>query len=422
MTKTINLTTLPSGLRVVTDYVAAVESVAVGVWAGVGARHEAAEVNGVAHMVEHMMFKGTPNRNAQQIAEQIESVGGHMNAYTSREITSYHIHLLKDDLPLALDVLSDMYINSTLPEDELAKERYVILQEIGMSHDTPDDLVFDHYYAASYADQAVGRPILGPASIIKDIQRDSLQAHINTHYTAQNSVIVASGNVDHDSFVRQVEDKFAALAIGESKSPTAAIYTGGEKREEKSDLEQAHIILGFDAVSRNADDYYDVKALATIMGGGMSSRLFQEVREKSGLAYSVFAFYQAMQDGGQFGIYTGTGENDVQELIPVLCAEVLKAQHNITETEITRTRAQMKSGLLISHESMMTRADQQAKSILFKNKTFDQTAIAQKIDAITVETVKKAATKIFSSTPTIAAIGPLGKLEDYNAVKARLAG
>ena len=211
MTNDIKITILPNGLRVVTDHVPSVESVAMGVWAGVGTRNEKLSVNGAAHMVEHMLFKGTKNRNAKEIVEVIENVGGHMNAYTSREVTSYYMHLLKDDVPLAINILADMLQNSTMPEEEIERERGVIMQEIGMCFDTPDDIIFDNYFQTAYPDQALGAPILGTNDIIENMQRDALMDYVQSLYTADNLAICASGNLDHDAFVTQIEQAFTCL-------------------------------------------------------------------------------------------------------------------------------------------------------------------------------------------------------------------
>lgn len=416
----IKITTLENGLRIVTDNVPSVQSVAVGVWAGVGARHEIAAVNGIAHLTEHMMFKGTNKYNAQQIAEEIENVGGHMNAYTSRDVTSYHIHLLKDDIGLALDVLASMYLHSTFPEDELTKERHVILQEIGMCQDTPDDLIFDHYYETAYANQAAGRPILGPADIVANMPRSAITNHVSKFYNAQNSVIVASGNIDHAQFVALVEDKFADIKTGDKAAYDAASYVGGDHRMDKQDLEQTHIMLGFEAPSRLSDDYFGVRALATILGGGMSSRLFQEIREKRGLVYSIFAFYQGLQDTGQLSVYAGTGTQDVKELIPVLCDEILKSISTITPDELNRTKAQIKSSLVMQQESMMNRADRIAKSLLHKDKLPDLNDTITKLNALDIDMIEQAAKSIFAGTPTFAALGPLDHVESYDQIAARL--
>lgn len=415
----IQLTTLENGLRIITDSISDAHSVALGIWSNVGTRDEERVYNGTAHMVEHMLFKGTSARSAQDIAGVIENVGGNMNAYTSREITSYHIHLLREDMPLALDVLADIYQNSTLPDDEVERERQVIIQEIGMCNDTPDDLVFDNYYEAAYSDQTFGAPILGTTDIIGKMQRDTLNAHITNHYTPENTVISASGYVQHDDFVARVRDAFKNLPANQNHSRNKASYSGGEFRMDK-DLEQAHFVLGFEGVARSNDQYYAAQALATILGGGMSSRLFQEVREKRGLVYSVFAFHSGYADTGQFGVYAGTGADKLTEIMPVICDELLKATHDLSDEEVARAKAQLKSGLLMGRESMMTRANQQAKYVLFRDKALDIEAIIKQVDAINRDTLHTVAESILASKPTIAALGPIENLETHDKITARL--
>jgi len=415
----IQTTTLSNGLRVVTDHVPSMHSVALGIWVGVGTRHENLAQNGVAHMVEHMLFKGTEKRNALQIAEELENVGGSMNAYTSREVTSYHVHLLADDAKLGLDVMADMYLNSTLPQDEIEREREVILQEIGMTNDTPDDLVFDIFSETAYPEQALGAPILGRAHNIQDMSKGDLQGYIDAFYHPANTVISAAGAVDHDKFVTQVEELFAGRSSSEACSFKDAVYKGGDTRLVK-DLEQSHFILGFQGLGRLDEDYFAAQTLSTILGAGMSSRLFQEVREKRGLVYSIFSYHSGYQDDGQFGIYAGTGPENLDEIIPVICDEVLKVGGDVTEKELARAKSQLKAGMLMGRESMMTRADQQAKYMLFRGEAFDLETLISTIDDIDIAAIKRVADKIFASRPTLAALGPLDKLEEFANIEERL--
>lgn len=415
------ITTLDNGLRVITDRVTAVDSVAVGIWADVGTRHENLADNGVAHMVEHMMFKGTPDRTALQIAEQIEDVGGQINAYTSREMTAYHIHLLKDDLPLAVDILGDIIQNSHMPEDEVERERDVILQEIGMTADTPDDLVFDHYQETAYPGQALGAPILGRAEIIAAMKRETLMDYVRRFYTPARLVVSAAGNVDHDALVKRVEAMTGALPADGTDAIRDAAYAGGDHRAEKP-LEQAHIVLGFRGVARDDEDYYTAVALATALGGGMSSRLFQEIREKRGLVYSVFSFHSAYQDDGQFVLYAGTGPDRLPELMPVMAEEIVKVTQDLmSSAELVRAKAQMRASLVMSRESMMTRANQNAKHLIHFGRVLDVQKKLQRIEAVTLDDMRKMAQRIFTSTPTLAGLGPLARLEDYETLRARLA-
>lgn len=416
----VQVTTLPNGLRIVTDEVPSVESVALGVWVGVGTRDENISHNGAAHMVEHMLFKGTKKRSALDIAEVIEDVGGHMNAYTSREITSYHIHLLKQDMPLALDVLADIIQHSIMPEDEVERERDVILQEIGMCHDTPDDVIFDNYYETAYPQQSLGAPILGTANIISGMTRAALVDYTNRLYTPSRTVICAAGNVKHTDFVARVQDLFTDLPTDQNHEKKPAQYKGGEHRSEK-DLEQSHVVLGFRGISRMDEYYYAAQTLSTLLGGGMSSRLFQEVREKRGLVYSIYSFHTAHSDDGQFCIYAGTGPEKLPELIPVVCDEIKGLVGNMSKREIERAKAQLRASTLMGMESMMSRADQNAKSILQRGRVRSTSEILAHIDEVDLGSLERVAGKIFSSKPTLAALGPLSQLEDYDRICQRLA-
>lgn len=417
----VKISTLPSGLRVVSEEVRAVDSVALGVWAAVGTRHENMAHNGVAHMVEHMMFKGTPSRNAQDIATEMENVGAHMNAYTSREITSYHVHLLKENMSLGMDVISDMIQHSSLPENELERERQVVLQEIGMTHDTPDDYIFDMYQCAAYSDQALGLPILGDPSIVSSMKSDVLRSYINNNYSPRNLVVSSSGNISHDEVVAMAEKMFTDLPVGaENLDVKPASYTGGDARIER-DLEQAHVVLGFHGVSKFSPDYQSASVLTTLFGGGMSSRLFQEIREKRGLVYSIFCVHSSYKDDGQLEIYAGTGPDSLGELIPVLCDEIVKLSSTITEEELTRAKSQRKASLLMSRESMMRRADRNAKSVIYDNEPFNVEAELENLDKVTLDSLGKLASEIFASKLTLAALGPLGELEEYDSICKRLA-
>lgn len=416
---TITLTTLSNGLRIVTDPVPSVESAAVGVWCGVGARDENLIYNGTAHMVEHMLFKGTQTRSALDIANVIENVGGHMNAYTSREITSYHIHLLKDDVALALDVLSDLVQNSTMPEDEIARERSVILQEIGMCNDTPDDVIFDNYTETAYPKQTIGAPILGRSDIIEKMQRAPLMDYMKTHYMPQNLVICVSGNIVSDDIIQYVTDLFGDLPDDKKHKRQTPLYEGGECRVER-DLEQSHIVFGFPSPARIDNDFIAGQLLSGILGGGMSSRLFQEVREKRGLVYSIYSFNSAYSDHGQFTIYAGTGPDKLPELVPVMCDEIMKSTESITSQEINRVKAQVRSSVLMARESMMNRADQHAKDVLLRGRVRHADEIIDGINSVDMNMIRTVAQKIFKNKPTLAALGPLGQLESYDDTVKRL--
>jgi predicted Zn-dependent peptidase len=417
---TLKSSTLSNGLRVVTDTVTEVESVAIGIWADVGTRHEDLAHNGVAHMVEHMMFNGTPTRTSQQIAEAIENVGGQVNAYTSREVTAYYIHLLKDDMPMGLEVLADIIQHPTFPDRELEKERDVILQEIGMTNDTPDDIVFDYYQETAYPGQALGASILGTADIVAGMKKDTLFDYVRRFYTPEKLVISAAGHVHHDDLASQVEKLFTDLPADTHQAFAPARYQGGDRREER-DLEQSHVVLGFQGVKRGDADYFPALLLSTILGGGMSSRLFQEVREKRGLVYAVYASHGAYHDDGQFEMYAGTGPEKLPDLMPVLCDEIGKIRSApVGDDELKRAKAQIRSGILMSRESMLSRAGRQAKYMINFGKLPNIAETVKKIEAVTPEDIQRAAGRIFSGVPTLAALGPLEKLESYDQIKGRL--
>src|SRR5258708_3297504 len=269
-------------------------------------RHEPAAINGVGHLLQHMAFKGTERASALAIAEEIEAVGGHLNAYTSREHTAYYAKVLKEDAPLAVDILADILQHSVFDPEELDRERTVILQEIGQAIDTPDDIIFDLFQERAYPDQAMGRPVLGRADIIGRIGRDTVAAYLHENYAAPRMVLAAAGNIDHDSLVAHAERVFAALPRVSAARTEPAIYVGGELREQR-DLEQVHVALGFNGLAYTDPDHYAASVLSTALGGGMSSRLFQEIREKRGLVYTIYSFAHGYRDSGVFGVYAGTG-------------------------------------------------------------------------------------------------------------------
>jgi predicted Zn-dependent peptidase len=416
----VHLTRLANGLIVASDPMDSVESVSVGVYVGVGTRHERAEHNGVAHLLEHMAFKGTTTRSARDIAEQVEAVGGIMNAHTGREQTAYYVKLLKEDLALGVDLLADILINSLYDPDELDRERGVILQEIGQVEDTPDDVIFDHFQAAAYPQQALGRPVLGTADIIKNVPRKAVVDYQRRHYGASTMVVAASGRLEHERLVKLVERAFGTLgAVGENAHDVGRYRGGADRRD--SDLEQVHVVLGYPGVSFTDPDYYAVSTLSTLLGGGMSSRLFQEVRERRGLCYAISSFAASYLDGGLFGVYTGTGESEIAELMPVLAEELVKIGTPPPEDEVRRARAQMKAGLLMSLESTNARADGLATQLLIYGRPVPVEEIAARIDAVSAEDIARVARRLLAGPLTLTAMGPLGRLESNARIAERFA-
>ncbi len=415
---TTQTTTLHNGLRVITDQIASVASISVGVWVGTGARSEEAAINGAAHYLEHMAFKGTTTRSAHDIAMEVEAVGGNFNAYTARENTAYFVKVLKDDLPLAVDILADILRNPTFEPDELERERGVITQEIGQSMDTPDDIIYDYFQETAYPNQPMGRPILGSTQTVRDMKRDSLMDFMKQRYTAQNMILVATGAVDHAQIVKMAEEKFGYLDKAEAQNLTPSSYQGGVHLENR-DSEQVHFKLGFEGVQYGAESQFAAALLGNLLGGGMSSRLFQEIREKRGLVYSIYAYSQSFTDSGLFGLYAGTGQDEIQELIPVLSDCLNDSRKNISSEELNRSKTQLKASILMSMESTDSRADQLGSQMLIYNRFWTMDELSRKIDAVTLEEVSSVAEQIFSSTPTMAAIGPLDKLESYDLLRAR---
>ncbi|MSO74350.1 MAG: insulinase family protein [Alphaproteobacteria bacterium] len=413
------VTALPNGLRVVSETMPSVETASIGVWVDVGARDERAEINGVSHMLEHMAFKGTKRRSARAIAEEVEAVGGHLNAYTSREQTAYYVKIMKEDVPLAVDILGDILQHSVFDSEELAREQQVIVQEIAQAHDTPDDIVFDYFQEIVYPDQPMGRSILGPAAIVESVGRDVLADYMAEHYTAHRMVVVGAGRFDHEALVDLVGQSFDMLPGYKPLAREPARYGGGDLRHER-ELEQLHLILGFDGVAFDDPDFPTMQVFSTLLGGGMSSRLFQEIREKRGLAYSVFSFASSYTDGGTFGVYAGTAPADAAELIPVMADELMKVCEAITEPELARARAQLKSGLMMSLESTSSRIERLGRHMLIYGRPLPIEEMVERIDAITPERILALAKRTFTaSRPSITALGALGSLEPYDRIVGR---
>jgi predicted Zn-dependent peptidase len=417
---TVTVSTLPSGLRVATDEMPGVETASLGVWVAVGTRDEAPEVNGVAHLVEHMLFKGTPTRDAFAISQQIEAVGGHLNAYTTREHTAYYAKVLKEDAGLALDIIADMVQHAVLDEGELAKERTVVLQEIGQAEDTPDDIVFDHFQSTAYPSQALGRPVLGTPEIVAGLPRAALTDYIGGHYGAANLVVSASGRITHEQIRDMAERLFGDLPTPRARTLDKAHYQGGECRVER-DLEQVHLVLGFESVDQLHPDHYAMQVLSTLLGGGMSSRLFQEVRERRGLVYSIYSYASPYSDSGVFGVYAGTGPEQVEELVPVVCDEICRVAVDASDEEVARARAQLKASLLMSLESTMARCEQLGQQMLIHGRPIGVPELLSKVDAVDAATVRRVAAALRTRPPVVTALGPLAGLESYDRIAARLA-
>jgi len=416
------ITTLPSGLRVVTDRMAHLETASLGVWIGAGSRHERAHEHGLSHLLEHMAFKGTRRRSARAIAEEIEAAGGDLNAATSTEHTAYYAHVLAEDAPLALDILADILTESTFDKTELEREKGVILQEIGAVEDTPDDLVFDLFNASAFPDQPIGRPILGTPEQVSRFNRDAIGAYLDAHYRSGATVIGAAGAIDHERICAEAEQSFGRLPVDRIDAEISpARYLGGDIRLKRR-LEQAHIVIGFEGLAYGREDFYALQVFANAVGGGMSSRLFQEVRETRGLAYSIHAFHWGYSDAGLFGFYAATGARDVAELMPVALDCLAEAARTLSEAEARRAKAQMKVSLLAALESPSARCEQIARQVMAFDRVLSREEIIAKIDHLDIAQIRSAGALALRSAPTVAAIGPIAKVFSPDRVAERLRG
>lgn len=418
---TDNLTTLNNGVRVVTHNMESVETATVGVWVGAGTRNETADVNGVAHLLEHMAFKGTATRTATDIAEQIEAVGGHLNAYTGRESTVYYAKVLKEDIGLALDIIADILLNATFEEEELKRECAVVLQEIGQAHDTPDDLIFDYFQETAFPNQALGRPVLGSPDVLRAMSRNSITDYMNKAYSSDRMVLAAAGRVDHDKLVDRAQSLFGSRAGNGAIECEQATYRGGEFHDPR-DLEQLHLVLGFQGVPYGDDDFYAATALTTLLGGGMSSRLFQEIRERRGLVYSIYSFASYYADSGLFGIYAGTGGEGASELVEAICTEVRNLPKSLREDELCRTRNQLKAGTLMSLESTGSRCDQLGQQTLVFGAPVSLDEQVRRIEAVDEDAIVRVADRIFSGNLTVAAVGPSERLPELSDISSMMTG
>jgi len=416
---TIQITTLNNGLRIVTDTMQDAESVVVGAWVGVGTRHEPWKANGVAHLVEHMMFKGTKNRSAYGLSAAIEKNGGMMNAHTTREETAYYARVLPEDTELACDIISDMLQNSLFQPKELEREKKVIIQEIGRDLDTPEDHLFDQMHQTAFPKQKIGRSILGTAKVIAALPRGDAADYVKKFYHAGNMVVVGSGKIEHADFVAMVKKRFGRLRQGSKpQSDKAKVFSG--VRLIPKPTEQLHIIMGFAGAGFRHPDIYATQLLSILLGGSSSSRLFQKIREKRGLVYTISSGHSPFSDAGIFQIYAGTDPQRIQELIPVVCEELKDVTKNITPSELARAKAQWRADMLMGQESVMRRAEVLGHQILAFNKPRAIKDIVARVMTVTKNDVQDIAGKLISRKPVVAALGPLEKLEDYNNIAARL--
>jgi predicted Zn-dependent peptidase len=416
----VEVTRLSNGVVTVTDAMPHLETASLGVWIGAGSRDERPDEHGISHLLEHMAFKGTSRRSARQIAEEIEAVGGDLNAATSVETTAYYARVLRADVPLGLDVLSDILTDPLFDPEELRREQNVIVQEIGAAEDAPDDLIWDRLQTTAFPAQPIGRSILGTPATVRSFDRARLASYLERNYRGPDMVVAAAGAVEHRAIVAEVERRFASFNAPAAAVAEPAHFVGGSHIEAR-DLEQVHVALAMQGLPQRDPNLYSLQVFANVLGGGMSSRLFQEVREQRGLCYAIYAFHAPYSDTGMFGLYAGTDAADLPELMRVVVGEINSAAETINEAEVARAKAQMKAGLLMALESSSARAEQLARQILSWGRPIPLHELVGKIEAVTVESVRTAGRAVVSrGRPAVAALGPGAGLETASMIAESL--
>ncbi len=416
----IQIITLANGFTVATEPMPEIATATLGVWVGVGSRHEEPHEHGLSHLIEHMAFKGTARRSARAIAEDIENVGGDINAATSVEYTSYTARVLGENIDVALDVLGDILTNSAFDEAELAREKGVILQEHAAVEDTPDDLIYDAFMETAFAGQAIGRPILGTPDTIRALDAGTIRTFMAREYTPGRMVLAAAGDVEHEAVVAAAERFFGGLPAVAPRAVEPGHYTGGDRRIRRK-LEQANLVLGLPGLSFKDRGYYGTHLFAHLLGGGLTSRLWHEVRETRGLAYSIEAFHWPFSDCGLFGIGAGTAGGDIKQLTEVTLECALRASRDIDEVEVARAKAQMKVGLLAALETPGGRIERIARQLLSWGRVIPSEEVVTRVDAVTVDEVRAAGAALLKGAPTVAAIGPIKSLPTVERIVEGLA-
>ncbi|MGE5704268.1 MAG: M16 family metallopeptidase [Clostridia bacterium] len=402
--------TCENGVRIVTEKIDAVRSVALGIWVGTGSKFEQDVNNGISHFLEHMYFKGTKNRTAKQIAEAFDEIGGNVNAFTSKEYTCYYARILDTHAPIALDILSDMYFNSVFDEEEIEKEKNVVIEEISMYEDTPDDLVHDLIARACYGDHPLGYSILGTEDVLRSLRRDDLLRYIEQRYIPQQTVITVAGNFD-DKLIEEIKQRFSSFKREGTTGATSMPAFLGKSIAQHKATEQAHFCLSLPGYQVGHEEIYSLILLNNILGGSMSSRLFQEIREERGLAYSVYSYHSSYQEAGTFTIYTGTAPEHVGQVFDIATNVLLDiSDKGITTQELNKGKEQLKGSLMLSLESTNSRMSRLGKNELLLGRHLTLDEIIARIDRVNHESVLKVARDLFRSPLAIAMVSPLEEL------------
>mgnify|MGYP001552710409 CR=1 FL=1 len=416
---TTRVTVLDNGFTIVTDSVPHVETMSAGVYVGVGSKNEVPENNGISHFLEHLMFKGTKTRTSQGLIEELEAEGISVNAYTSKEITTYHMSGLKETMPKAVEVLADMMKRSQFPQHELDQEREVVKQEISRSEDNAMRRMANQLFRQAYPDQSYGRTTLGPAENIDSLTREQFFDYVRENYTAENMVLAVSGNVDHDEVVRLAKQHFDALPAGKPTPAEPAEYVGGYEKE-AGPINQAHFALGMKSVGQDHPDFYATVMATKILGGGMSSRLFNEVLEKRGLVYTTQAAYSGNDDIGMVYVYGGTGEKELAEMVPVMAREITRLSEDATQAELDKVRKRLMTSLAQGQEALEDRREGIGTEMLNKGYVESMDSVKAKLDAVTVEDIKRVAANWRRNPPTVACYGKVDNLPSYDEIKDML--
>ncbi|MGQ0672178.1 MAG: M16 family metallopeptidase [Hyphomicrobium sp.] len=410
---------LSNGLRIVTQAMPEVGTTSLGVWVGAGARHEREDQSGLSHLLEHMAFKGTRSRSARRIAEEIEEVGGELNAATGLESTAYYARVLEGDEGVALGLLADILLNSTFADDDLEREREVIRQEIAATRDSPDDRVFDLVHEAAWPGQAVGRPILGTDASVSHLSPNDLRGFLAANYHPGNMVVAAAGAVRHEVFCRHVEALFGGLSEGASGGVTAARYSGGA-RADATPFEQSHLVIAFEGPAYDSSDYFTAQVFSGLFGGGMSSRLFQEVRERRGLCYSIYSTAWGLRDTGMLAIHAATAPKNLRPLTDVVREELVRLGSTGPDAgEVLRSKAQLKAGLLMSLESSSARVEQLARHLMVHDRLITSQELMRHVDAVDHAALTAFAARLAAGRPTVGVVGAGKRSEDHAAYAER---
>ena len=397
--------TLSNGLTILLDHFNS-NTLSIGLWLNVGSVNENNKQLGIAHMLEHMAFKGTKNRNAFDISKEIEDVGGDINAYTSKENTAYYVKLLPSNYELGIEILSDIFLNSTFPKEEIERERGVIISEIGQSNDMPDDKVFDKFYSLAYQNQSIGKPILGTKVSVGGFNKDDLKEFCNQNYNPSNLIIGISGKFDESKIINQIKKNFEFLKSGNKSTKPKYKWNSGF-HSEKKDLQQAHIVFGVEGLSNLDKQRLDLSALSIILGGGMSSKLFQEIREKKGLCYSIFSFQSQFLSSGIFGFYSACNPNDLENLLDTSLNEIKNLSKNITINDLDRAKAQLSSGFIRAQDFTFSRLERNVKSLFTHSKMFSEDYILNKISELKISNLIDLSDRLFHDPKTVLSIiGP----------------